>query len=283
MIKYGFIVLLLGVSSAVARAQQAPTVPSPPVRIGPLRLEKISFSRVYGHCGGGPCVTARIDYLRVVSAESAQAPAKLTAALADWVLRLENGKVAKNAQEVLNQFVDRNCESRQEESKTNMDEAFSPLWYESTTLKIEYQSAQVLSLSSLSYGYYGGAHGEGGLTYANFRAPTDERIRLADISKEGFAAPLNAAGERRLRELFGLSPEESLKEANFTFTDDHFQLNENFSIGADGLTFYFQSHEIAPGNGAIKLFLPYADFRKLLRPDAVTFRTQPDGHTAAKS
>jgi len=96
MKKYGFIVLLLwGLPWAGARAQQSPKASSPPFRIGPLHLEKVSFSKTKGDCNYGPCVTASIDYLKVVSAENPQAAAKLTAAIADWVLRLDGGRVAK--------------------------------------------------------------------------------------------------------------------------------------------------------------------------------------------
>lgn len=254
--------LLLGLPWAAARAQQAP---SPPFRIGPLRLEEISFSKAAGQCQNGPCMTASINYLKVVSAENAQAAAKLTAALADWVLRMDHGKVAKTPQEMLEWWVNREWKIRQEVSEP----ADSPPWYDTSTLKIEYQSARVLSLSCLGVGYYGGAHGHEGIAYANFRPATGKPIRLTDIFKEGYAAPLNAIGERRFRELEGLSPQESLKEANFHFPNDQFQMNENFSIGADGLTFYFDADEIAwHAAGPINLFLPYADIQKLLRPDA---------------
>ena len=208
---------------------------------------------------------ARIDYLRVVSAENSRAAGKLNAALADWALQMDNGKVAKDAQERLDWWVDRELKIRQEVSEPED----SLPWSDTTTLKVEYQSAQVVSFSLSNSGYYGGAHGNESLTYANFRPTTGERILLTDIFKPGFAAPLNVVGERRFRKLKGLSSEASLKEANFWFADDHFQLNQNFSIGADGLVFHFNDYEIAPHSfGPTDLLLPYADIRELLRPGA---------------
>jgi hypothetical protein len=89
------------------------------------------------------------------------------------------------------------------------------------------------------------------------------------MNKEGFAAPLNAIGECRFRAFEGLSPQESLKEAHFHFPNDQFQLDQNFAIGAEGLTFYFDADEIAwHAAGPINLLLPYADIQTLLRPDA---------------
>jgi hypothetical protein len=213
-------------------------------------------------------VTAHIDYLEVVSAEKARAAAKLTAGIADWVLRLERGRVAKNPQDVIDEFVDGACASRQKESKSDPSAFSLPPWDETITLDIEYQSARVLSLSCARIEYTGGAHGQESTSFANFRPPTGEPIRLTDIFKEGFAAPLNAVGERRFREMNGLSPQDSLKEADFNFPNNLFQLNQNFSIGAHGLTYYFQLHEITSDNSDYKLLLPYEDLQKLLRPDA---------------
>ncbi len=268
MKKYGFILLLLGLSWVAARAQQLPKVPTQPLRIAPLRLEEISFSKAAGHCKDGPCATARLDYLKVVSAPNAQAAAKISAAIAAWVLPWGGDqKLAKNSQETLQQFVDSYWEMHKEESKT--DPTYSIPWNLTRTVKIEFQSARVLSLSFVESSYLGGVHSQTERTYANFHPATGEHIFLTDIFKEGFAAPLNAAGERRFRELKGLSPQDNLKEANFRFPKDQFQLNENFSIGADGLTFYFNNYEIASyADGRTELLIPYADFREVLRPDA---------------
>jgi hypothetical protein len=267
MNKYGFILLLtLGLPWVAARAEQAPRVP-PPVRIGPLRFEEVNFWKECGHCKGGPCVTASITTLKIVSAENAQAAAKLNAAIAGWVLRLAGGRVAKNPQEVVDEFVKDHCDDVQEGAKSFPEAFFAP-WDDASTVKIEYQSARVLSLSLLGSEYSGGAHGQESLTYANFRPATGERLRLTDIFKERFDAPLNAIGERRLRELYRLGAHASLKETDIVFSDGQFELNENFSIGADGLTFYFQTHEITADNVPVKLLLPYADIRNLLRPDA---------------
>ena len=71
--------------------------------------------------------------------------------------------------------------------------------------------------------------------------------------------------ESRYRKLKGLSPEENL----YNFPKNQFQLNQNFSIGADGLTFHFSPGEIdGAAFGSISIFLPYADIQKLLRPGA---------------
>jgi hypothetical protein len=249
-----------------AWAQQTPDTPMPPPRIGPLRLESENFSKVAGHCQNGPCMTSSIDYLRVVTAENGQAAARLTEVLTGWALRMDQGKVAKNPQEKLEWWVEREWKIRQEISEPED----SPPWHDTTTLKVEYQSAHVVSLSFSKSGYYGGAHGHDSLAYANFRPASGERIFLIDIFKQGFAVPLNVLAERRFRELEGLSPQASLKESGFNFPNNRFQLNGNFAIGGDGLTFYYNAGEIGSNHGAGPTILRvhYADIQNLLRPDA---------------
>ena len=188
--KYGFIaLLLLGLPWAVARAQQALIAPSPPLRIGPLRLEKASFSKTSGNCGGRPCVTARVDTLKVVSAENAQAAARISAAIGGF---LGPGSL-ENSQKVLQQYVDNYWQQRQANSED--DPMFHTPWNMTLTVKIEYQSARVLSLSFGESYYEGGYMGRpyGSFIYVNFRPATGERIQPADIFKPAFTAPLNAA------------------------------------------------------------------------------------------
>jgi hypothetical protein len=265
MKKYGLLFLLVLGLPLAAAPPQTPEAPPPSIRIGPLRLEQESFSKNAGHCDGVPCMISSIDYLRVVSAENEHAAAKLTAALADWALQMDKGKAAKGPHDWVQWWVDRELKIRQE----MLEPADSPVWRDTTRLNVEYQSARVVSLSLLNRGFYGGAHGNDGLAYANFRPSTGDRILLTEILEPGFKAPLNAVGERRFRELKGLGSQASLKEADYWFPNGQFQLNQNFSIRAGGLVFHFNSDEIAPhGLGPTDLLLPYAEIRQLLRPDA---------------
>ena len=216
-------------------------------------------------------MTAQISALKIVSAENAQAAAKLSAAIGQLVLVWWDGEVPpSDPQDALDQFVDHYWDLA---SRINLPDSHP--WHQSLQVEIAYESTRVLCLALLNSTYAGGAQGTESLTYANFRPGTGEAIHLtdiflADIFKAGYAKPLNALGERHFRELKGLSPQASLKAAGFNFPGDHFRLNENFAIGADGLTFYFNTQEIASTRaaGPTKLFLLYTDIHDLLRPDA---------------
>jgi len=253
MKSYGCIVLLFfGLRCAVVRGQEPQQSPQPLVRMEPL-----SSSKACGDCNGGPCVTADIQSLKVVWAKNPEVAGRINAAIANWVLQLDDGKVAKNLREVVEQFVNRLCPPLQADAK-KYPESFGPPWNETRTLSIEYVSARVLCLSLAQSEYTGGAHPAESLGYQNFRVATGRRIKLSDIFKPGFEGHLNAVAERDL----------PVDPSFYTFQEGHFQLNDNFCIGVNGLTFHFQSHEITSTNGDVTLLLPYSDLKDLLRPDA---------------
>jgi hypothetical protein len=251
MKSYACIVLFFfGLRCALVRGQEPQQSPQPLVRMVPL-----SFSKACGDCEGGPCVTADIEYPKVVLAEYPQAADRINAAIANWMLQLDNGKIAKTPQEFLEQFVKRLCQGVQADAKKS-PESFGGPWYETRTVRAEWISARVLCLSLVASGYFGGAHGTDSIGCQNFRVATGRSIKLSDIFKLGFEEPLNAIGERLL------------PGAGYTLQEGHFQLNDNFCIGPNGLTFHFQSHEITSSNEDVTLLLPYSDLRDLLRPDA---------------
>ena len=142
-------------------------------------------------------------------------------------------------------------------------------WSFERKVEVKFESANVLSLSREQEGFSGGAHENGRVDYANFRPSTGEPIRLRDILKPGYEKPLNAIGEVRFRASENLDPKASLRENNFKFLNDRFQLNDNFFIDAKGLTFQYNSYEVACfACDAPSVFISYSDLRTLLRPDA---------------
>ena len=269
MTRLAFVVLIsmLVMSAPGGWTQQAVAKSPPPIRTGPLRLEKMNYSKADGSCKGNPCVEIKIDSLRVISAPSVQAGERINAAIDTWVRHGEDSQPpARNPQEVLQRFVDSYWKASREESKA--DQAYAIPWYQNRIVGLEFQSEHVLSLSFQEGGFTGGAHPYGELTYMNFRPATGARIHMADIFKEGYIKPLNAVAERRFRELKQISPQARLGVAYPAFADG-FRLNQNFSIGGRGLTFFFNDYEIAAYvEGPTRLFVPYAEIRSLLRPDA---------------
>ena len=277
---YGLLVCL---PASSARAQKNESTPSraPAYGSGPVRFETRKLHKEYGNgCRGGPkadldaCVWIDIQYPEVISAPSESAKGKINQAIQQWVLAEATGtpdpdpaegRTFKNPEALFQDFIDREKDFRASENNP----IYYVSWWFERKVKIEYESANVLSLSCKRAGYSGGAHENGRIDYANLRPSTGEPIRLRDILKPGFEKPLNSIGEVRFRAGENLDAKASLRENNFWFPNDHFQLNDNFLIDAKGLTFQYSSHEVSCfACGAPSVFLSYSDLRDLLRSDA---------------
>jgi hypothetical protein len=142
-------------------------------------------------------------------------------------------------------------------------------WYFNRKVKVDYQSANVLSLERVDVVETMGDKPTGGTRYLNFRPSTGDAIRLEDILKPGFEKPLNSIGEVRYRAALDLAADQEFSEIGIDFGEGGFQLGSEFSIGPEGLVFFLNPHTIAwletSGHG---ILLPYSTFRNFIRPDA---------------
>ncbi|MGD1102614.1 MAG: DUF3298 and DUF4163 domain-containing protein [Terriglobia bacterium] len=266
--------LLAGLAGSGMGPQKSDRTPmaAPSHNLSPIRSETRNLHREHGEGCEWPgnidrdaCVWIDFEYPVIIFASSESAKTKINHAIQQLVLEDFGGGTIFKSWEALTQDF-----TNGEKDFHAGGYAFSnaPWWFE-RRVKVEYQSANVLSLSRKQEGYTGGAHGWGRVDYANFRPSTGAPIRLRDILKPGFEKPLNSIGEVRFRALENLDPKASLRENSFSFPNDQFQLNDNFFIDAKGLTFVYNSYEISCGAcGAPSVFLPYSDLRTLLRPDA---------------
>ena len=83
-------------------------------------------------------------------------------------------------------------------------------------------------------------------TYLNSDTRTGEALSLNSILKDGALPRLNAIGLVYFRKARGLAPADDLIEAGFNFSDDTFELNENFGVADNALIFHFNAYEVAP-------------------------------------
>jgi hypothetical protein len=141
-------------------------------------------------------------------------------------------------------------------------------WSVERTISVVYQSPKVLSFESKDDQYTGGAHPNAVRTFLNLNTASGKPIKLSDILVPDCGAQLNTIAEKKFRELKGLKPNESLSDAGFDFKDNKFSLNDNFLIGKFGITFYYNSYEIAPyAVGPTELVLDYSEIKDLIRTD----------------
>ena len=97
-----------------------------------------------------------------------------------------------------------------------------------------------------------------------------EIIELPDILIDGYLDELNNIAEPIFRKEKELTEDINLTEAGFWFDDDKFGVSNNFTIGKDGLTFYYNSYEITSyAYGPTELFIPYKSIKKLIIQDGL--------------
>lgn len=216
------------------------------------------------------CLWVNLEYLEIISAPNELVKSKIAQVIERWVLEQGCGvQGARTPGMVVQGQIDQERVVRMQGVQGD-PAAKDQRWLFDRKVKVDYESADVLSLERYEECWPSDAQrDEGGIKYVNFRPSTGEVIRLEDIMKPGFEQPLNFAAEGRFRTVYQLGPNPSFKDSLFSFPQNRFRLTRNFSIGLEGLTFFYQTDEIGPrALGGVSFFLPYSDFRNLLRPDA---------------
>ena len=151
----------------------------------------------------------------------------------------------------------------------NYDEYVPQYEYGSTT-KIFYNSDYLLALIKTDYSYLGGAHPNTFIDYLNFDLATGEIIKLNDILKPGYEGKLNKIGEEKFKELYQLSDSLTYEEQGFWIENEEFQLNNNFLLSKSGISFLFNSYEIAPyAFGAPEVYISFDDIKDLIKDDSL--------------
>ena len=113
------------------------------------------------------------------------------------------------------------------------------------------------------YSYRGGVHGVQTLTNLVFDKQTGRSLTEEDLLAPGYADPLTALLYGRIIENLD-KEDESLAEL---VEKDWVTANGNFSVGADGVTWYFQPYEIGPyALGVVTATLSWEELKPLLKP-----------------
>lgn len=148
-----------------------------------------------------------------------------------------------SAEVISQEFFNHRLERLFTEMKQGSPEALNQLYeLEMHTSLTEFDDYVALTISGWSY--TGGAHGNSYVMHYLIDRTTGEKLKLSDVFSD--LEGLNDLAEEEFRMIWELSPEESLSDAGFWFDEDRFQVNENFSVDKDQVTFYYNQYEISP-------------------------------------
>jgi len=233
-----------------------------------LQIETVILKQNSEDCendNSGNCAKIMIEYIELKNLPNLSAMEKINSKIQEELLRPIGGeKDNKNFEELMQNFIEEYKNFKKEFPKAQQE------WEIERKAENTFNDDNLLSCSFREYSYLGGAHPNSFLTFINFNLKSGEIINLPDVLIDSYLNELNNIAEPIFRKEKELTPEENLTEAGFWFDDDKFSINNNFSIGKDGLTFYYNSYEItAYAYGPTELFIPYKSIKKLIKPDGL--------------
>jgi hypothetical protein len=118
--------------------------------------------------------------------------------------------------------------------------------------------------------YLGGAHPNSYITFTVLDMKNGNKITLEDIFIAGYKPILNKVAEEEFKKLKELGAHDNLDEAGYWFDDNRFSINDNFAIGAEGLTFYYNNYEItAYAYGPTELIIPRTKISGLIKEGGI--------------
>lgn len=163
----------------------------------------------------------------------------------------------KNYNDLVNSFV-----ANYLEIKADLKQDSLPSWEAQAQTKIAYESPKLLNLTLDYYLFTGGAHGYGATESLLFNPENGQTYKLNEL----FTSPNQLAEllEEKFRKQLKIPAKSSLTEAGYFFTDDKFVLPKNYIFSSKGITFHYNTYEVACyAQGPIDVFISFADLGDL--------------------
>ena len=253
-------VAILGVilSCACVSGPESDTVPE----LQTLTFEMMTKKKTVDDCVAGAegCAYIRLDYPFIVEAPIGTAVEAVGQTVQAFLLRpLEEDEAGTTVTALMDQFTFDFMSFKKEFPDS------AQFWFLGRKALVHYNAADVVSLSFTERSYMGGAHGIESIHFANLDPRSGAAITLADLLEPGSEDKLESIIEARFRAVREIEEGVSLADAGFTFENGEFELPDNFAIGEDALTFYYNPYEIAPYSmGATELVIPFEAIAELL-------------------
>jgi hypothetical protein len=230
--------------------------------LAPAAVTAVTFETRTVERQEGPSAGASFAYPVISAAPSAALQAALTREIHNFLVSPIGAEQAATPEAAADQFLAQYRNARQESPDD------TPPWSLSRKAEIAYQDPRVVSLRLSEEISAGGPHGGSTVHYASFDPATGRRLGLADLVTPAGEARLIELGERELRKVHQIPPEQSLTEVGFSFEGGAFALSEEVAVLAEGLAFYYNTQEIASyAFGPTEIIIPRSDLAPLAKPD----------------
>jgi hypothetical protein len=238
-----------------------PTVMEPPTDT--VRYLNRQVIRMYGTCQDPQdytCTRAQLDYILVTSGVEDRIRQRINKTILN---RLCADSLSLDA------FLDGFLAEYDEYVHSDfefMDE--EPGWFYEGTVKVAMNDPRVLTLAHLVHIFTGGAHGNYTTEFWHFNRKTGFPLELGDLVAADHHDELVELGERFFRRGMKLEVNGSLNDSyGFSFPEDQFYLPEKFAMLPEGLTFIFNTYEIASyADGELQFTIPYPELKDVAKP-----------------
>lgn len=139
-------------------------------------------------------------------------------------------------------------------------------WFKTVKTSVPWVNSRLLVLQKLTYVYTGGAHGMEHQEFLVVDRSKSRAIGLSDLFTEGSADSLGVLLTAKLQQQAGVQQGESLTSKGYFV--DTVPVAGNFFLHPAGITFYYNSYELAPyAFGHTALTLSFREIKDLLRPE----------------
>lgn len=223
-------------------------------------------------CQGTSCTSVRFSFPQVSTAPTQQLKDSLTTIIEDFVLaNMSEGLRKASPEQFITDFFNDYISFQQSEPGYDIG------WFVERDVQLKSIDNEVFTLGLGEHSFLGGAHPNAYLLYVNVDKYGNKLI-LDSLLTDGWKPNLSAPAEDAFREEQQVHPEVPLDDAGyFVFPDGDseedfgmFQFNDNFTISEKGISFYYNSYEIAAyATGPSSFTLDWKTLQPFIRPNSI--------------
>ncbi|MGC9366614.1 MAG: DUF3298 domain-containing protein [bacterium] len=234
-------------------------------QVNSLEFQSEYINQSYAYSENDPGAVIEITYIEITEAPSLEIQDAINEQLEDIMIYSQG---FESYQQLMDSFI---TEYRVY-YESNAEDPLNIGWEDQRSVEVIYNRQNIFSVGCNFYSFTGGAHPNGWTNYYNFDIQTGDIINLQNLFSYREIKKLQSTGESLFRDMYGIKPDENYSDYDFWFPQDEFYLNENFFIDDQGLTFYYNSYEIAPyASGPTNLHIPYELIVDLIDQDNILY------------
>lgn len=162
-----------------------------------------------------------------------------------------------------------------EEHNSEMEEFGLPSsnWVFEMTINVILNTHRLMALQVHQLEFTGGAHANSLTNYLNLNLETGKILTLDDLFTENYQTALLEISEKAFKQATNLAVDTNLVETHYEFNDGDFVLPPNFSIGKEGIHFYYNPYDLGPyALGAISFQIPYQEILSIIDSSVLDLR-----------